>query len=73
MILDTVLGHLRVFYDDLWGIYKRDVQVFNKVFNIFHNGRGGWVKVGRNGEKWKENNEIMIRIGGYKNGVWNRQ
>lgn len=42
-------------------------QVFNRIFNIFHNGRGGWIKVERNGGKWRENNGITVRIGGYKN------
>ena len=51
MILDTVLGHLSVFYDGLLGIYKRKWQVFNMIFHIFHNGAGGWIKVERNGEK----------------------
>ena len=35
------LGHLPVFYDDLWGIYKRDRQVFHRIFHIFHNGVSG--------------------------------
>lgn len=42
-------------------------QVFNRIFNIFHNGRGGWIKVERNGGKWREDKGIMVRIGGYKN------
>ena len=54
-------------YDGLLGIYKRKQQVFNKVFHIFHNGRGGWIKVGRNGGKWRECKGIIVRIGGYKN------
>ena len=54
-------------YDGLSGIYKRKQQVFNKVFHIFHNGRGGWVKVGKNGGKWRGNNGIWAFVGGYKN------
>ena len=54
-------------YDGLLGIYKRKQQVFNKVFHIFHNGRGGWVKVGRNGGKWRGNNGTEACVGGYKN------
>ena len=42
-------------------------QVFHRFFHIFHNGRGGWIKVERNGGKQREDNGIMIRIGGYKN------
>lgn len=57
---NTVFGHLSVFYDGLLGIYKRKRQVFNKVFHIFHNGKGGWIKVGRNGEKWKEKRGMAI-------------
>lgn len=49
-------------YEDLWGIYKRKRQVFHKFSHIFHNGRGGWIKAGRNGGKWMEDNGIMIRI-----------
>ena len=55
-------------YDGLLGIYKRKQQVFNKVFHIFHNGRGGWIKAGRNGEQWKGNKGITIWVGGYKKG-----
>lgn len=40
---------------------------------IFHNGRGGWIKVERNGGKWREDKGIMVRIGGYKNWFENRQ
>ena len=54
-------------YDGLLGIYKRKQQVFNKVFHIFHNGRGGWVKVEKNGGKWRGNNGIWAFVGGYKN------
>ena len=39
---------------------------FPQVFHIFHNGRGGWIKVERNGGKWREGNGIMIRISGIK-------
>ena len=44
-------------------------QVFNRVFRIFHNGRGGLIKVERNGGKWREDKGIMVRIGGYRNWV----
>ena len=27
----------------------------------------GWIKVGRNGGKWRENNGIVAWVGGYKN------
>ena len=42
-------------------------QVFHRFFRIFHNGRGGWIKVERNGGKWREDKGITVRIGGYKN------
>ena len=61
------MGSLPVFYDDLLGIYKRDRQVFHRIFHIFHNGRGGWIKVERSGEKWRGNKGITIWVGGYEN------
>jgi hypothetical protein len=50
-------------------IIKYFGQVFHRFFRIFHNGRGGWIKVERNGGKWREGKGIMVRIGGYKNWV----
>lgn len=53
-----VYRYFTLVYADLLGICKRKWQVFNKVFHIFHNGIGGWIKVGRNGGKWRGNNGI---------------
>ena len=59
--------YLSVFYDGLLGIYKRKWQVFHRIFHIFHNGRGGWIKVERSGGKWRGNNGTGACVGGYKN------
>ena len=50
-IQDRISGYLSAFYTNLWCIYKRKQQVFNKVFHIFHNGVNGWIKVGKSGGK----------------------
>ena len=66
-IPNRILGYLLTFWADLWGIYKRKRWIFHRIFHIFHNGRGGWIKVERSGGKWRGYKGITIWVGGYKN------